>query len=482
MDLSARFLGFTTYGVQWVLWLLMALSVVSIAMMLERLWFFATYHPSPQALAREMRMLLQSGVALGASAGGPLSPGRLAEALDGAVEGARARERLRMERNLAFLGTLGSNAPFIGLFGTVLGIIKAFHDLAGNQAGGPAVVMAGISEALVATAVGLMVAIPAVVAFNYFNRRTRTRMTEVDWMSQLALVDVKGDYAEGATASVNTATPSAAPAIATAQPLRALIPVAGVAGALLLGLGLLLGRAGRPPSTDHGRQAAEGSTTPAPNPLPVPGPAAAPATQDATAKVLPASPASPPVPASNAATPAAATSTAPSPTATTPPPAVSALAGVVVPLGGSAPPAAAILNGQASAPVPSTTPTGTVSPATVSVQPGERTGAKPPTAPASAGIVAKPATAQAPASPVAGSATAKPGAAKWGKRKRWRPAGTAPAAIAGAKPTDAPASAASDAARDADKGPAKEKEKEKEKESPPPVPPADKPTPAPAVP
>jgi hypothetical protein len=111
--------------------------------------------------------------------------------LAAAAAGAKARERLRLERNLAFLGTLGSNAPFVGLFGTVLGIIKAFHDLAGNQAGGPAVVMAGISEALVATAVGLMVAIPAVVAFNYFNRRVRTTMTQVEWMTELALAQLR---------------------------------------------------------------------------------------------------------------------------------------------------------------------------------------------------------------------------------------------------------------------------------------------------
>jgi biopolymer transport protein ExbB/TolQ len=88
-----------------------------------------------------------------------------------------ARERPQYERYLSFLGTLGNNAPFIGLFGTVLGIIKAFHDLGNMGAKGAAIqqtVMAGISEALVATAVGLAVAIPAVVAFNVFNRQLKT--------------------------------------------------------------------------------------------------------------------------------------------------------------------------------------------------------------------------------------------------------------------------------------------------------------------
>ena len=90
------------------------------------------------------------------------------------VSGTVARSRIEYERRLAFLGTLGNNAPFVGLFGTVLGIIRAFADLAGNpDAAGSGTVMAGISEALVATAVGLFVALPAVVAYNFFQRALR---------------------------------------------------------------------------------------------------------------------------------------------------------------------------------------------------------------------------------------------------------------------------------------------------------------------
>src|SRR4029078_2163661 len=84
-----------------------------------------------------------------------------------------AQERPRYERGLSVLGTLGNNAPFVGLFGTVLGVIRAFHDLGTSAVKGAAVqqtVMTGISEALVATAAGLAVAIPAVVAFNGFTR------------------------------------------------------------------------------------------------------------------------------------------------------------------------------------------------------------------------------------------------------------------------------------------------------------------------
>jgi biopolymer transport protein ExbB len=92
-----------------------------------------------------------------------------------------------MEKHLGILGTLGNNCPFIGLFGTVLGIIKAFADLSHNQGGGAAVVMAGIAEALVATAVGLMVAIPAVVAYNILQGRVRRTLGRVDAMAHLIL-------------------------------------------------------------------------------------------------------------------------------------------------------------------------------------------------------------------------------------------------------------------------------------------------------
>jgi len=86
---------------------------------------------------------------------------------------ALSEEKIKLESRITILGTLGSNAPFIGLFGTVLGIINAFHSLSVNTKGGPAVVMAGISEALVATALGLFVAIPAVIAYNYFMRNIK---------------------------------------------------------------------------------------------------------------------------------------------------------------------------------------------------------------------------------------------------------------------------------------------------------------------
>jgi biopolymer transport protein ExbB len=190
MDLSARFLSLALGGAGWVLWLLIALSVISLAISLERLWYFRTHRVQKATLLADMQALLRERASANVDRE-ELAPPRADIAA--AAEGAKAREKLRLERNLAFLATLGSNAPFVGLFGTVLGIIKAFHDLAGSQAGGPSVVMAGISEALVATAVGLMVAIPAVAAFNYFNRRVRAFMCRVDWAAHLATAELKSD-------------------------------------------------------------------------------------------------------------------------------------------------------------------------------------------------------------------------------------------------------------------------------------------------
>jgi len=86
----------------------------------------------------------------------------------------------RLERNLSFLATTGNAAPFIGLFGTVWGIMEAFHEIGLKGATSLAIVAPGISEALIATAAGLFAAIPAVVAYNYFLNRVRNLMVKMD--------------------------------------------------------------------------------------------------------------------------------------------------------------------------------------------------------------------------------------------------------------------------------------------------------------
>ncbi|KPL08501.1 hypothetical protein AMJ86_00040 [bacterium SM23_57] len=97
-------------------------------------------------------------------------------------------QRTKLEKNLNVLGTLGTIAPFIGLFGTVVGIIRAFHSLSVSGSAGPSVISAGIAEALITTAAGLVVAVPAVIFYNYFLRRVNTIMNEIESVSKKVLV------------------------------------------------------------------------------------------------------------------------------------------------------------------------------------------------------------------------------------------------------------------------------------------------------
>lgn len=174
-----------TAGSEWVMALLLVLSVASLTVIVERALFYRKRRRRLDMLDRKLTPLIQQEDAVGiqqsldrldepilwaaASAHEPPRRDRLAS--EKVVAGVVAREQIRLERLLTFLGTLGNNAPFIGLFGTVLGIIRAFRDLSLDSTGNSAVVMAGISEALVATAVGLFVALPAVLSYNYFQKQ-----------------------------------------------------------------------------------------------------------------------------------------------------------------------------------------------------------------------------------------------------------------------------------------------------------------------
>jgi len=176
----------TLIGTEWVLYLLIVLSIISVAIMIERALFFRSNSSAWSRLSSRLEPLLRSGDLEKISELLGSWPGSEAEVLRSGIEGAKrdrgaaekmidaaiTTERQRMQRRLSVLGTLGNNAPFIGLFGTVLGIIRAFHDLSLDVKGGASAVMTGISEALIATAMGLFVAIPAVIAYNYFMRLT----------------------------------------------------------------------------------------------------------------------------------------------------------------------------------------------------------------------------------------------------------------------------------------------------------------------
>jgi biopolymer transport protein ExbB len=194
------------FGAESVLWLLFGISVLTIGIMIERSLVFFRNRTNFMFLINRLNRLLQAGEVMEAgellktskSCAGRIGLAGLEE-LDrgiGAVEemiiAATNQEKQRLEKNLAFLGTIGSNAPFIGLFGTVLGIIKAFHDLSLGSQAGVTVVMAGISEALAATAVGLLVAIPSVIAFNLFQSKIKKIITDADTLSRLIFAYLKG--------------------------------------------------------------------------------------------------------------------------------------------------------------------------------------------------------------------------------------------------------------------------------------------------
>jgi len=177
------------------LWILIFCSVVALGVSLERWWFFrkttvdvkwftqslkrlidnsqfdeaVTFcDTNTSPLARVMKMLVVNRA---------LSRGELDEVSDNVT----LEERLKAEQLLGVLGTLGSMSPFVGLFGTVVGIIRAFHQLAvSNAAGGASTVAAGISEALIATAAGLAVAIPCIALFNYFTNRIKKMLGEIE--------------------------------------------------------------------------------------------------------------------------------------------------------------------------------------------------------------------------------------------------------------------------------------------------------------
>ena len=210
--LTGKLLRVTLSSAEWVLWLLVGLSVASLAVVLERLLFFRAHRlRNADDIARRLsrgeldsvRPLLEGQDALEARVlrrgldALPQGPAVVEEVMAAAM----AAERPRYERFLSFLGTLGSNAPFIGLFGTVLGIIKAFNDLGAVAIRGSAIqqtVMTGISEALVATAVGLAVAIPAVVAYNLFTRALTNRMSRSQAMAHALIAAAKNPRSEPA--------------------------------------------------------------------------------------------------------------------------------------------------------------------------------------------------------------------------------------------------------------------------------------------
>jgi biopolymer transport protein ExbB/TolQ len=213
MNISEEFVEFALLGQSWVLWFLVALSVLSVGVMIERLLYFLRQRIDVDALEREVRRALTTGdpevaykrfgqsgaMAARVALTGVRQRERGADAVAEAMNGEKTRVRQEQEAHLVVLGTLGNNAPFIGLFGTVLGIIAALHRMREGAQNGIDVVGADLSRALVATAVGILVAIPAVIAFNLFQRKVRREVSRTDAVAHtiLSVVHSAGAPATG---------------------------------------------------------------------------------------------------------------------------------------------------------------------------------------------------------------------------------------------------------------------------------------------
>ena len=209
IDIQERLTAFAMLGATWVMWLLIFLSIIGVAIIFERIYYFFASRDDVRKLQEDLRLHLAKNDIPGARERLSQSKSFQAkivysgievasdgtEAVEERLAGEAAVARTQMERTLGVLGTVGNNAPFVGLLGTVIGVIKAFHVLdesAGKVTSG---LMTEVGEALVATAIGLLVALPAVAFYNYFQRLIRYRLTWADALGRDLLAYLKSDPA-----------------------------------------------------------------------------------------------------------------------------------------------------------------------------------------------------------------------------------------------------------------------------------------------
>jgi biopolymer transport protein ExbB len=209
-ELVIRLLNSRLLQTDWVLWFLLVLLGICVLVIAWKTVYFVMNTRRTAALRHVIAQLVGGGslddfqAALEEQEG--VEAGVLKHALRFSANGADTVEqqmdvalisaKQRMEFGHTFLGTVGSNAPFVGLYGTVGGIIRAFRDLSSSAEAGISAVIAGIAEALVATAVGLLVAIPAVVAFNYLQRQVKKAVGASQALNQQVLFRLRAEADE----------------------------------------------------------------------------------------------------------------------------------------------------------------------------------------------------------------------------------------------------------------------------------------------
>lgn len=204
--IHALFKIFNWLGSEWILFVLFGLSIYSVWIILSRYaqirnlsrmsdrfwsekaegWFHrGTVDPTVNTI--ELRLTYPCLESDALEMIGRTSV-ETALSIEKAVSAFLDSKKMKLEKNIGILGTIGANAPFIGLLGTVLGIIRAFHDMSlQGLGGGMENISSGIAEALVATAVGLFVAIPAVIFFNILNKKISILARRASNISQFAI-------------------------------------------------------------------------------------------------------------------------------------------------------------------------------------------------------------------------------------------------------------------------------------------------------
>jgi biopolymer transport protein ExbB len=195
----------------WAIDLLLVFSVIALAVILERLWSYSKLRLDEKALMDKVQKALKKGNIQEASFICRSTNHPLGQILDAGIDnkdlprediadildGELIEARSYLERKNSVLSTISFISPLLGLLGTVTGIIRAFHDLAVSGSGGPSTVMAGVAEALVSTAIGIIVAIPAAIFYNYFMNKVKVMLTEIEANSRRFLAFLHTNFAKG---------------------------------------------------------------------------------------------------------------------------------------------------------------------------------------------------------------------------------------------------------------------------------------------
>ena len=204
--LSEKIFTIARYADEVVIFILVMMSIISVGMIFERFISLKKISENSQAIRQKIKSILSDNNLAGfedlAKDTSSLEGRAAAQALhhikkSGSLGSEEIfntfmlNEKPELEKYLAVLATVASNAPFIGLLGTVLGIMKAFNDLAQSTDAGQQTVMAGISIALIATAAGLFVAIPASIFYNYYTRKVKSIYTSLESVKELGLAYAK---------------------------------------------------------------------------------------------------------------------------------------------------------------------------------------------------------------------------------------------------------------------------------------------------